>query len=93
MTTLINAYFGFSLEFSPPSPAFHFIQRYIDIAFNGDFGDLPPLASTTTGLTKSSGSPSAVVSTVVTGTKEEVECSGQGICDTAKGAWLWIVEL
>ena len=58
---------------------------YIDIEFNGNFGDLPELTTTKTALTLSSGTSSTVVSTLTTGTKDEIECSGQGVCDRAKG--------
>lgn len=58
---------------------------YIDIEFNGNFGDLPELTTTKTALTLTGGTSSTTISTRTTGTKDEVECSGQGLCDTDKG--------
>ena len=58
---------------------------YIDVTFTGDFGNLPSMTSSITSLTKSGGSPTHVISTLITGTKDETECSGQGICDRDKG--------
>ena len=58
---------------------------YIDIEFKGNFGDLPQLTTTATALTLNGGTSSTTISTLTTGTKDEVECSGQGLCDRDKG--------
>tara|TARA_B100000780_G_C21113731_1_gene450319 strand:- start:30 stop:806 length:777 start_codon:yes stop_codon:yes gene_type:complete len=58
---------------------------YIDITFEGDFGNLPEMTSTITGLTLAGGTATHVISTPTTGTKDEVECSNQGLCDRDKG--------
>lgn len=57
----------------------------VSVTFLGDFGDLPDMTYSTSALTNSGGSASIAISTPTTGTKDEMECSGQGLCDRAKG--------
>jgi hypothetical protein len=58
---------------------------YIDVTFTGDFGDLPQMTSSVTSLTKTGGTATHVISTQTAGTKDEMECSNQGLCDRDKG--------
>ncbi|CAM9423451.1 unnamed protein product, partial [Choristocarpus tenellus] len=53
------------------------------VEFLQDFGDLPLLVPGTSGLTHTTSGtdPSVVVAESVTGTKENFDCSGRGLCD------------
>lgn len=54
--------------------------------FTSEFGDLPPLVIDASSLTISSGSVETKIYEYVKGTKEMLECSGRGLCDTMKGS-------
>lgn len=61
----------------------------ISIEFLTEFGDLPLLIADTTYMSTSnplmSYLPPIVISKLQIGTKEDIECSGQGICDEISG--------
>jgi hypothetical protein len=52
------------------------------VTFNGEFGNVPDIVTDSTSLTLNSG---MTLSTTQEGTKDNVECSGLGVCDTANG--------
>lgn len=57
----------------------------LTIAFLQDFGDLPLVLGDSASLTATTGSVSLVVTKVITGSREELECSGRGICSPSSG--------
>lgn len=57
----------------------------IQITFLQNFGDLPLLIPDGTSLTLTSGSPLITSQKLITGTKENEECSNRGICDVSHG--------
>ena len=58
---------------------------YAHIEFMTEYGDLPLLQWTNVDLVDGSGAPAFVLSEDTKGTKEDVECSGQGVCNEYTG--------
>lgn len=56
--------------------------RYAEIVFLTEFGDLPMLQVVSSSLTLSGGTVVTTITEAAKGTKEDVECSGNGICGT-----------
>jgi len=60
----------------------HNDSRYLEIEFTSEFGDLPLLQVVSNSLSykDNRNRAQANITEIVKGTKEDVECSGQGIC-------------
>jgi hypothetical protein len=58
---------------------------YVVVEFLSEFGDLPLLQWENIDLLNSGGSVTFTVADHITGTKEDVECSGQGTCNEYTG--------
>eukprot|EP00629_Pelagomonadales_sp_RCC1024_P011723 CAMPEP_0119297744 /NCGR_PEP_ID=MMETSP1329-20130426/51227_1 /TAXON_ID=114041 /ORGANISM="Genus nov. species nov., Strain RCC1024" /LENGTH=685 /DNA_ID=CAMNT_0007298685 /DNA_START=251 /DNA_END=2305 /DNA_ORIENTATION=- len=56
-----------------------------DVSFDQNFGTLPLLLANVDGLGRGPGAPSLRVEVTRRGTKEDLECSGRGVCDPALG--------
>lgn len=70
---------------TPATTACSASSNNVRVTFLEEFGDLPEMTASGTALTLTSGSASVSVATNTTGTKEDAECSNQGICDRATG--------
>ena len=60
-------------------------DTYIFIEFMAESGDLPLLTATSVDLALTSSTASLAVIEAYKGTKEDVECSGQGLCNEWTG--------
>ncbi len=61
-------------------------STYVVVEFLSEFGNLPLLEYTNINLVRNGGSVTFTISEQVQGTKEDVECSGQGVCNEYTGA-------
>lgn len=57
----------------------------VNIEFQSEHGDLPLLEFVNIDLQDSGGSPTFAISQIQAGTKEDMECSGQGTCNEYNG--------